>query len=87
MFNNNTLPYRGMWIGMEWKGNQRGWEWDDKSPLKYTNWDNGEPNDYGGVAEDCVELHERKGETENRNISKNNFHEFNRPKKCWYILV
>ena len=23
----------------------------------YTNWDNGEPNDWGGVAEDCTELH------------------------------
>lgn len=57
MYNNATLVSRGMWVGLSWKGAQLGWQWDDSSEVSYTNWDNGEPNDYGGVAEDCTELH------------------------------
>lgn len=57
MYNNATLDSRGMWVGLTWKGENIGWQWDDSTEVSYTNWDNGEPNDYGGVAEDCTELH------------------------------
>ena len=46
-----------MWIGFSWKGDYIGWQWEDSSEVGYTNWDNGEPNDWGGVDEDCTELH------------------------------
>ena len=46
-----------MWIGLSWKGESLGWQWEDSSEVGFTNWDNGEPNDYGGVDEDCTELH------------------------------
>jgi len=50
-----------MWIGMNYKGASRGWEWADGSGVSYTNWDNGEPNNWE------VEL----SETRLRDLSRN----------------
>ena len=47
---------RGMWIGMMYKGASKGWEWEDDSEVSYTKWDQGEPNNWEGRQEDCVEF-------------------------------
>ena len=37
-----------------------GYEWTDVSPVDYTNWQPGEPNDSGG-SEECVEAYMSAG--------------------------
>ncbi|XP_072020400.1 macrophage mannose receptor 1-like [Amphiura filiformis] len=44
----------GYWIGLNDRAVEGGYEWSDGSPVEYTNWEPGEPNDYGGI-EECVE--------------------------------
>ena len=34
MYNDKTLNARGMWIGLAWEGDQRGWQWEDKSEVR-----------------------------------------------------
>merc|ERR550534_3220049 len=38
---------------MRWTGSN--WGWSDGSTIKYYNWRQGEPNNWGGQVEDCVE--------------------------------
>ena len=44
-----------IWIGLGDAVKEGTFEWYDKSPLIYTNWNNGEPNDYNND-EDCVQI-------------------------------
>ena len=43
------------WIGLRERNNEGEWLWTDYSPLSYTNWNPGEPNNYGGD-EACVAI-------------------------------
>jgi hypothetical protein len=43
--------FDGTWLGLNDLVSEGSWIWDDRTPLVYENWDEGEPNDAGG--EDC----------------------------------
>ncbi|XP_038046213.1 lymphocyte antigen 75-like [Patiria miniata] len=45
---------RRFWIGLNDQRFEGGYAWSDDTPVEYTNWAAGEPNDYGGW-EECVE--------------------------------
>ena len=38
----------GIWIGATDEAKPNTWVWQDGSPVKYANWDKGQPNNYGG---------------------------------------
>ncbi|XP_070539251.1 perlucin-like protein [Ptychodera flava] len=42
-----------LWIGLTDIDVEGKWVWADGSPLKYSNWNHGEPNNAGGI-EDCA---------------------------------
>ena len=44
-----------MWIGMSYTGLENGWKWEDASEVSFTQWDQGEPNNWenGYVSSDC----------------------------------
>ncbi|XP_033126387.1 macrophage mannose receptor 1-like, partial [Anneissia japonica] len=44
----------GYWIGLNDQVIEGGFEWSDNTPVDYTNWGDGEPNDSG--SEECVEM-------------------------------
>ena len=45
------------WIGLNEKNRTGDWIWaSDNSPLIYSGWGVGEPNNWNGVAEDCVNI-------------------------------
>ncbi|CAH1796584.1 unnamed protein product [Owenia fusiformis] len=54
-FISKIVPWRG-WIGLRDTIEQGKYYWVDGSPLNYTNWMRGEPNNYY-PGEDCVEVH------------------------------
>ena len=41
-----------VWIGASDMKREKSWTWSDGTPFKYSNWDNGEPNNSGGN-QDC----------------------------------
>ncbi|XP_077057456.1 CD209 antigen-like protein 2 [Siphateles boraxobius] len=45
-----------VWIGLSEIENEGIMKWVDNSPLKQGFWADGEPNNYGGEDEDCIEL-------------------------------
>lgn len=56
----------GLSLGDTWIGSndllvESGWVWRDGSPMLYSNWDMGEPNDGGEGGEDCGVLMTREG--------------------------
>lgn len=63
-----------MWIGLNDQKNQMNFEWSDDSPVVYTNWNKGEPNNYHGSKEDCVALRVRL--TNELFEKKRMFHDF-----------
>jgi len=50
VFGTDTL----YWIGMNDVNNEGNWEWVSGEPVTYTNWADGEPNNYGGVEDYAV---------------------------------
>ncbi|XP_048579859.1 uncharacterized protein LOC5521691 isoform X2 [Nematostella vectensis] len=46
---------RSIWIGLNDRNIEGGWQWSDGSPLAYVAWNGGEPNDLVGV-ENCGEM-------------------------------
>ncbi|XP_078659901.1 lymphocyte antigen 75-like isoform X2 [Branchiostoma floridae x Branchiostoma belcheri] len=54
-------PYRArednLWIGMSEQVNQNMFLWTSGHPVTYTNWVNGEPNDWMSNVEECVEMY------------------------------
>merc|ERR1712131_60500 len=55
-FGQNDEPmYWAWWIGLRQHCSDCAFEWNDLSPLDYTNWREGEPND-AGEGEDCVQI-------------------------------
>ncbi|CAJ1053673.1 CD209 antigen-like protein A [Xyrichtys novacula] len=53
---------RMMWIGLTRERKQDTWVWVDGSPLNQSYWDVGEPNNYQGKVEDCVEVNHEDAE-------------------------
>lgn len=54
----NTHGKSNFWIGMN-RNDAGGLTWSDGSPTTYFNWAPNEPSyEWGGEAEDCVELYE-----------------------------
>ncbi|KAK2840185.1 hypothetical protein Q5P01_013925 [Channa striata] len=49
------------WIGLSDRDKEGTWKWVDESPLIFTNWDNGEPNNLKPDGEDCAEIRVQKG--------------------------
>jgi hypothetical protein len=52
------------WMGLNDIASEGTWVWSDGTPLSYTNWHSGEPND-GGGNEDCGQLNRFTDETWN----------------------
>lgn len=48
-----------VWIGLNLKNDS--FYWTDNTKLNYSNWNDGEPNNYGGNNEDCVEMYVSNG--------------------------
>ena len=53
------LQSPGVWVGL--KRTSGTLSWTDDTPLKYTNWGSGQPDNYHGV-EDCCHLRSLTGE-------------------------
>ena len=54
LYSDTKLGNRGMWIGLSKR--ESGFGWTDGSALAYINWAAGEPNNWEGSNEDCVEM-------------------------------
>ena len=52
--NSNAENWEGYWVGGEWTGAD--WEWTDQSAFTFFNWNQGEPNNFDGGEEDCLEI-------------------------------
>ena len=53
---NEILGQEGaFWIGGSDIDQEGVWEWHDRSPFKYTNWHNGEPNNFF-EGQDCIQI-------------------------------
>ncbi|XP_018520434.1 CD209 antigen-like protein E isoform X3 [Lates calcarifer] len=48
--------HRISWIGLTLRETKGEWKWVDGTPLTKSYWGSGEPNDYEGKTEDCVEI-------------------------------
>ncbi|XP_078579734.1 lymphocyte antigen 75-like isoform X1 [Branchiostoma floridae x Branchiostoma japonicum] len=46
-----------LWIGMSEQVNQHMFLWTSGHPVSFTNWVNGEPNDWNSNVEECVEMY------------------------------
>ncbi|XP_014835616.1 PREDICTED: ladderlectin-like, partial [Poecilia mexicana] len=44
------------WIGGSDAQEDNNWFWIDGTPFLYTNWCPGEPNNYGGRKQDCLQI-------------------------------
>ena len=51
----STPDWDGFWSGMVSTGSE--WKWSDRSGVYYFNWRAGEPNNWEGQVEDCVEIY------------------------------
>ncbi|XP_038076947.1 macrophage mannose receptor 1-like [Patiria miniata] len=63
-----------IWIGLSDITTNRQFKWIDGTTLDYTNWNSGEPNEYGGQ-EDCVEMYDHwndAGEWNDQNCDTKN---------------
>ena len=49
------LPFWGAWIGLQ-RTSDGSFKWVDGTPVEYSAWNSGEPNDTGG-REDCVAMY------------------------------
>uniref|UniRef100_A0A3B3VW45 Ladderlectin-like n=1 Tax=Poecilia latipinna TaxID=48699 RepID=A0A3B3VW45_9TELE len=48
--------YKKTWIGGSDAQEDNNWFWIDGTPFLYTNWCPGEPNNYGGRKQDCLQI-------------------------------
>ena len=48
--------FRFVWIGLHDPHEVNYYEWTDNTTVVYTNWANGEPNNWRGNHEGCVEM-------------------------------
>eukprot|EP00058_Branchiostoma_floridae_P004028 XP_002589516.1 hypothetical protein BRAFLDRAFT_88387 [Branchiostoma floridae] len=59
-FRSTTAPGQEVWIGLRKDGGS--WKWRDGSPVTYSNWNPGEPNNYDGwiiATEACVAMYSK----------------------------
>uniref|UniRef100_S4RGZ4 C-type lectin domain-containing protein n=1 Tax=Petromyzon marinus TaxID=7757 RepID=S4RGZ4_PETMA len=60
----NFTRYHNLWIGLGRDERAVGWSWADDTPVGYTNWADGEPNDImheEAFLESCVEFYHHDG--------------------------
>lgn len=43
-----------IWTGLNEHDKEDDWKWSDSSPYEYSLWDRGQPDDNGGIDEDCM---------------------------------
>ncbi|XP_023150248.3 CD209 antigen-like protein E [Amphiprion ocellaris] len=48
--------HKPLWIGLTEGGRKGEWQWVDGTPLTTSYWGTGEPNNFEGKTEDCVEI-------------------------------
>ncbi|XP_030053321.1 C-type lectin domain family 17, member A isoform X2 [Microcaecilia unicolor] len=60
-FLSNSTNSKDSWIGLSDKDTEGVWQWVDGSPLSFSFWNTGEPNNYMERDEDCVQLRYDKG--------------------------
>uniref|UniRef100_M9T5Q1 Lectin-Boa-1 n=1 Tax=Boa constrictor TaxID=8574 RepID=M9T5Q1_BOACO len=51
-----SVKIMNVWIGLRDPFEQRNWQWSDGSKSSYTAWNQGEPNNFWNMNENCVEL-------------------------------
>ena len=67
-----TGSEREFWIGLHDKKKEGTWEWTSQRGLGYTNWGDGEPNDYG-TGEDCAHARRDMKWNDNKCSSKRGY--------------
>ncbi|XP_056128048.1 CD209 antigen-like protein E [Rhinichthys klamathensis goyatoka] len=65
-----SLVNERVWIGLTEIENEGIIKWVDNSPLKQGFWAQGEPNNYGGAHENCIEMNPGKHTLNNWNDLK-----------------
>ncbi|XP_071361310.1 CD209 antigen-like protein A isoform X2 [Trachinotus anak] len=67
--------HRNKWIGLTDRDTEGVWKWVDGSPLTKSYWGQGEPNNFRGTKEDCVEIrfHEGQNSWNDKACGDNNF--------------
>ena len=77
----------GFWVGGEWTGTS--WEWNDLSAWTYSNWNDGEPNNWESGTEDCLEVYTNgKWNDEVNEISNNPISgHSSQPYVCQYLDI
>ena len=49
-----SIKTNGLWLGLNILNKTAGYQWTDNSPVSFTNWNTGQPDNFNGV-EECTE--------------------------------
>ena len=67
-----AYDFSDTWIGLNDLSQEGAFEWSDQSPMNYTRWGDGEPNDGGRNGEDCgiILMENRQSDWDDRSCSR-----------------